>query len=152
MSAELMQLAIDVAERSHAGQLYDGKPFIEHVRAVLKCVRETSRDHLDAVVSILHDVVEDSDVTIADIRQQFGDDIADAVESITKRKGEPYGDYIRRCARNPRAMRVKLCDLACNINNLLHADRNHPKRKNLAKYNKARSYLTSYMDRERVIA
>ena len=151
MNAGMMQRAIDLAEQVHADQMYGKEPFIEHVRAVLKCVQETSSDPLDHIVAILHDVVEDSNgkVTVAYLRQEFGEEVAVAMDHISRRKGEPYGDYIRRIPGDVRAIRVKLCDLSCNVYNLLHVDPNSPKRGNLPRYHKARSYLTVQLDQAR---
>jgi hypothetical protein len=65
------------------------------------------------VVAWLHDVVEDTDVTLDEIDRDFGRRIADAVDAITRRDGE--GDrYYRRVAANPIARLVKVHDIADN--------------------------------------
>jgi (p)ppGpp synthase/HD superfamily hydrolase len=148
MTRQLLDNAIRVAEQAHAGQLYGDQPYMAHVRAVWARICRTSRDPLDEVVAVLHDTVEDSAgaVTIAAIRAEFGADVAEAVDALTKRKDEPYMDYIRRVGANLRARRVKLADLAENRADLIHAGPSHPKRKNLPKYTHAMSYLAVTID------
>lgn len=146
MTRQMLDNAIRVAEQAHAGQTYGDQPYMFHVRAVWSRICRTSRDPLDEVVAVLHDVVEDSSFTVAFIRAEFGPEVADAVDALTKREGEPYMDYIRRVARNLRARRVKLADLAENRANLIHAGPTHPKRKNLPKYTHAMSYLAVAID------
>lgn len=146
MTGQMLDNAIRVAEQAHAGQTYGDQPYMFHVRAVWSRICRTSRDPLDEVVAVLHDVVEDSPFTVDFIRAEFGPEVADAVDAITKREGEPYMDYIRRVARNLRARRVKLADLAENRADLIHAGPSHPKRKNLPKYTHAMSYLAVTID------
>lgn len=67
-----------------------------------------------AVAAWLHDVVEDSDTVLADL--DFSDEVVLAVDALTRRKSEPYRDYMRRCAGNEIASVVKRHDLQSNIN------------------------------------
>ena len=61
-----------------------------------------------------HDVVEDTDATIADIRKEYGNQIAQIVDTLKRRKGETYTKYIERIAQDKEAIKVKLADLADN--------------------------------------
>jgi len=61
------------------------------------------------------DPVEDTDVTVEEIREIFGDRIADAVALLTHADGVPYMDYVREIAKDPLARRVKLADLTSNM-------------------------------------
>lgn len=63
------------------------------------------------VVAVLHDVVEDTGVTLSEILARFGPDIAIAIDALTRRDGEVYFDYITRVGRHPLAKQVKIADL-----------------------------------------
>jgi (p)ppGpp synthase/HD superfamily hydrolase len=68
------------------------------------------------IVAILHDVVEDSDITLQDLRREgFSEEIVTAVDCLTKREGEPYAQLIARAKVNPTAKAVKLADLRDNM-------------------------------------
>ncbi len=99
--------ALLLATRAHRGQKYSGEDYIEHpIR-----LAETFDYPTLKVIALLHDVVEDSDVTIEEIRKRFGPIVANAVEAIT-RGDEAYGDYIKfKVARNGLARAVKIADL-----------------------------------------
>ena len=75
------------------------------------------------VVGYLHDTVEDTEVTIEEIREIFGDEIADAVALMTHADGVPYMDYVKEIGKNPLARKVKLADLTHNMEKL--ADLTH---------------------------
>ena len=69
----------------------------------------------EKVVALLHDVLEDTFISEATIRNLFGDTVADAVVALTKKRGENYADYIRRVSNNPISKAVKLADLEHNM-------------------------------------
>ena len=99
--------ALLLATRAHKGQKYSDQDYIEHpIR-----LAETFDDTTTKVVALLHDVVEDSDVTVEEIHKQFGYEVALAVEAITHRDGT-YHDYIEfKVAKNDLARRLKIADL-----------------------------------------
>ena len=66
-------------------------------------------------VGYLHDTVEDADVTGEEIREIFGDRIADAVALMTHEDGVPYMEYVKEIGKNPLARKVKLADLTHNM-------------------------------------
>jgi (p)ppGpp synthase/HD superfamily hydrolase len=95
------------------------------------------------VVGYLHDVVEDTNVTLKDIRDQFGDEVADAVDAITKRSGESYQRYLSRVKANKIATVVKLVDMNHNSDlSRLKREPNEYDVKRNAKYSKATAYLS----------
>lgn len=116
----LYEQALLLAVRSHAGQVrWNGEPYVCHpirvaigVEFLLGSSHRITEHH--KIAAILHDVVEDTPVTLGEIRAQFGDEVADAVDHLTNRKGESYSDFIDRCRGNPIAVRVKIADLADN--------------------------------------
>lgn len=105
--------ARQLATQAHQGAKDKaGEPYIDHPRRVAE--RFSTPEF--CVVAWLHDVVEDTDVTLEDIRNMFGDDTAAAVDAITHRKGEAWADYICRVKRHPIACQVKIFDLIDNSN------------------------------------
>ena len=134
-----LERAIALAAEKHAGQLDKAKaPYILHPIRVMLGV-ETLDEKMAAV---LHDVVEDTDVTLADlVAAGFPPAVVRAVDALTKRKGEDYMDFVRRAAADPVARRVKLADLADNmdLSRLPHpAEEDHVR---IEKYRRARALL-----------
>jgi len=104
--------ALDLAAAAHAGQVDKaGQPYIDHpIRVAAHFSDETL-----GVIALLHDVVEDTPVTLERIAQEFGPDVAAEVEALTRREGESYAEFIRRVAQRPLARRVKIADLQDNL-------------------------------------
>lgn len=108
-----LETAIAVASAAHMGQLDKrGDPFILHpIRVML--VQTTLQTR---IVAILHDMVASSDTSFNDLYSfGFDDDIALAVNSITRRDEEDYFEFIRRASRNPLSRPVKIADLRDNL-------------------------------------
>jgi len=72
-------------------------------------------DPLRKVIALLHDIVEDTDVSIDDVYDMFGIVIFDAIDSLTRRKNEKYEDYIIRLSNNSLAKDIKIADLEENL-------------------------------------
>jgi len=112
MNKTMSERAFDVAQKAHSGQVDKaGKPYIEHVVRVA----ESMTDENTKTVAYLHDVVEDTNMTIDEILVEFGRDIALAVSAITKSNGESYADFIKRISENNLARTVKKADLNDNL-------------------------------------
>lgn len=105
--------ARDVAQLAHAGQLdRAGKPYIGHPQRVAA----SQRSDVAASAAWLHDVVEDTTVTLDDLRRGgFGHRVVDAVDALSRREGEDYLAYVRRAGANPIARLVKIADLHDNM-------------------------------------
>jgi (p)ppGpp synthase/HD superfamily hydrolase len=108
----MLSSALQVATQAHAGQVdKGGKPYIRHPLAVSALV-DTEQEK---IVALLHDVVEDTAVTLENLRSfGFSEDILTAVDCITKRQGEPLESYLQRVKSNPLATAVKTADLSHN--------------------------------------
>jgi (p)ppGpp synthase/HD superfamily hydrolase len=109
----MLNQAIEIAMRAHDGHKdKDGNPYIMHpLRVMVKMENETQR-----LCAVLHDVVEDSELTLEDLKKEgFAEDIIQVLDCLTKRKGEDYDLYIGRILQNDTACRVKLMDLEDNI-------------------------------------
>ncbi|AFY60100.1 HD domain-containing protein [Synechococcus sp. PCC 6312] len=105
--------AIEIATQAHHGQVDKaGKPYISHPLAVMGLVEGES----EKIVAVLHDVVEDTPISLNDLAAEgFSAECLAAVDAITKRDGEPLDDYLERVKSNPIAIRVKLADLSHNM-------------------------------------
>jgi broad specificity phosphatase PhoE len=109
---EATDKALEFATKAHGDdKRRDGKPYITHPVAVAKLLD----DALDKVVALLHDTIEDTDVTRDDIDSIFGENVAKTVEVLTHKKGEDYFEYINRIKHHPMATRVKIADLTHNL-------------------------------------
>ena len=110
----MLEKAIEIAVEAHRGQIDKaGKEYILHpMRVMLR-----GRNDTEMIVGILHDVVEDTPITIDMLRLEgFSEDILTAIDCVTKRRGESYGTFIDRVLTNPLATQVKLYDMEDNMN------------------------------------
>ena len=108
-----LERAIAIAAEAHAGQIDKaGAPYVLHpLRMMLRVSSNNER-----IVAVLHDVCEDCPGWTFDrLRLEgFSDQIIEALNSVTKRDGEDYEEFVRRSAANPIGRRVKLADLHDN--------------------------------------
>jgi (p)ppGpp synthase/HD superfamily hydrolase len=107
-----IERALQIAAKAHEGQRdKEGLPYILHPLRVMMGVQGEEAQ----IVAVLHDVVEDTAVTLDDLRcAGFSEGVLAAVACVTHRKDEPYADYVVRCKGNEVARRVKLADLQDN--------------------------------------
>jgi (p)ppGpp synthase/HD superfamily hydrolase len=139
--------ALAVATIAHQGQKYGDRPYIEHPIAVARLITNAFGlyEHL-TIPALLHDVVEDSAIQIHEITNLFGRDVADTVDSVTRRTlpggtPEPYTELINRAAAHPQGLIVKLADNTHNLSTLPRGDRRE------RRYLNARAVLlTAYRD------
>jgi (p)ppGpp synthase/HD superfamily hydrolase len=105
--------AIQLARRAHEGQLDKaGRPYIAHPLRVMGHVKS---EH-ERMTAVLHDVVEDTDVTLDDLAAAgCPPEVLAAVEAISKQPDEPQVDYLDRVLANPLALAVKRADIADNM-------------------------------------
>lgn len=108
----LLQRAIEIATNAHKGQTdRAGKPYITHpLRVMQACSVDDER-----IVAVLHDVVEDTPVTLDDLSRDFPPHIVEAVGCLTRTPEMAYEQYIEQVADNPLAVQVKLRDLSDNM-------------------------------------
>lgn len=132
-----LQLAIETALEAHDGQVDKaGEAYILHPLRVMLAVQP--QGEFAMICAVLHDVVEDTDVTLAAIRARFGEDVEYVVGLLTQGKGEEYTEYIKRVASDTVATKIKVADIYDN----LRPDRSKGRPKNaLEKYGKALAVL-----------
>lgn len=107
--------AILMATEAHDGQLdKGGQAYILHPLAVMQGMGlDASED--ERIVAVLHDVVEDTSITLERVRAVFGDVVTGAVDALTRRPQDDYEFYSYFVARNPISRAVKIQDLIHNL-------------------------------------
>ena len=108
---EMTVKAMRLAYEAHQGQVdYNNIPYIYHPIHLA----EQMEDEVTCTVALLHDVVEDTAVTFADLEKEFPAEVIEALRLLTHEAGVDYFDYVRKIKTNPIAKRVKLEDLKHN--------------------------------------
>ena len=135
----LIEKALEIATKAHDGQVDKaGKEYIEHPKYVASLV---DTDY-EVVTALLHDVIEDTDVTIDYlIEQGMPPEVVIAIDVLTKKQNIDYFDYLENVKRNSIARNVKYADLTHNsdISRLVNPTKEDYER--IKKYNKAMAYL-----------
>src|SRR6187399_49446 len=124
---ELLRRAFDYAESAHAGQTRrSGEEFIHHPLGVARICAELHLDEQTIAAALLHDVVEDTETELDDVRAEFGNEIAQLVEGVTKltritfqsreqAEAENYRKMIVAMAQDVRVILIKLADRLHNM-------------------------------------
>ena len=108
---ELTNKAMKIAYSAHHGQLdYNGIPYIFHPIHLA----EDMDDEISCCAALLHDVVEDTSVTMEELAKEFPPEVIDVLKLLTHDDRTDYFDYVRAIRTNPIAVKVKLADLAHN--------------------------------------
>ena len=136
----LINKAIETAAKAHDGQVDKaGQPYIYHPLRVMLYAQGDERVKCTAV---LHDVMEDSDMTETDlIKIGFGEDIITALKLLTRRERQDYFDYVRALKKNSIAKAVKLADLKDNMDMSRIREPTERDFLRLEKYKKAKALL-----------
>ncbi len=132
---ELVASAFAFAAEHHDGQQRrSGEDFIHHPFGVAKICAELHLDETTIAAALLHDVVEDTDVEIDEIRLEFGEEVATLVEGVTKltrvqfasreqAEAENYRKLILAMAQDPRVILIKLADRLHNLRTIEYLGR-----------------------------
>lgn len=119
----LTNRALRISYDAHAGQVDKcGTPYVFHPYHV----GEQMEDEVTACVALLHDVVEDTDVTLSDLAREFPAEVIEALRLLTHEPGVPYLDYVRSLAADPVARAVKRADLRHNMDETRYAGGTQP--------------------------
>ena len=121
----LLQRAYDVAEQRHANQRRkSGDPYITHPLAVATILAELGMDTTTLVAALLHDTVEDTGYSLAQLQADFGEEVAHLVDGVTKldkvvlgsaAEAETIRKMIIAMARDPRVLVIKVADRLHNM-------------------------------------
>ena len=111
---QMLSNAIVIATNAHEGQFdRGGNPYILHALKVMHYLK--SDDEELQCIAVLHDVIEDTKTTYAELRNAgMSDRVINGVEALTKLPGQTLSEYKARVFDNEDAMKVKLCDLRHN--------------------------------------
>ncbi|GJM45462.1 MAG: GTP pyrophosphokinase [Gemmatimonadota bacterium] len=124
---DLLRRAWEFADKHHEGQVRrSGVPYVQHLLAVARILAELRLDTVTLVAGLLHDVVEDTEVSPEDLRHEFGDHVAAVVDGVTKISGFQFETPTEHQAENWRKMllaiaqdlRVILIKLADRLHNM----------------------------------
>ena len=112
MKQSQSEKAYEIAKRAHLGQVDKaGEDYIKHPQKVASFVKSDE----EKAVAYLHDVIEDTELTLEDLHEyEFSKEVIEAVDIITKKKGEDYQSYLNSVKKNKLARAVKLADLRHN--------------------------------------
>lgn len=141
----LTNKAMKIAYNAHHGQTdKSGLPYIFHPYHLA----EQMTDETSTCVALLHDIVEDTPLSLDDLAQEFPPAVIDALRLLTHTPDIDYFDYVRAICRNPVARQVKLADLTHNLDktrfagcSAINADTLSRRRE---KYAKARDILKGH--------
>lgn len=126
----LVELAVRRGTAAHAGQKRkSGEPYITHPVAVAERLAEMGMDHETIVAAILHDTIEDTPLTKLELASEFGDDVAELVDGVTKldkmkfasrqeANAESFRKMLMAMARDLRVILIKLCDRLHNLSTI----------------------------------
>lgn len=137
---EMTKKAIKLVIEEHKDQVDKaGLPYYLHPIHVA----ESMDDEISCTCALLHDVIEDTSITLEDLKEKgFSDEVLDVLSLLTHDDDVPYMEYIAKIKTNPIATKVKLSDLAHNmdlsrIDNVTDKDLER-----IEKYKKAKELLT----------
>lgn len=135
VDTKLIQRAFQLADDKHKDQCrHSGEPYIIHPLNVAYILADTGLDDNTLCAALLHDVVEDTEVTDEDIRKEFGEEIADMVAGVTKlgemmftsveeRQAEDYRKMFLAMGKDIRVILIKLADRLHNMRTLKYLKR-----------------------------
>ena len=127
---ELLARAYRFSERAHLGQKrLSGEQYVSHCVEVAKILADLQLDSITVASGLIHDVVEDTAITVADVEQEFGPEIAAIVDGLTKigtlpahstqeRQVENYRKLLLSIAKDARVILIKLADRLHNMRTL----------------------------------
>ncbi|HEY2824738.1 MAG TPA: bifunctional (p)ppGpp synthetase/guanosine-3',5'-bis(diphosphate) 3'-pyrophosphohydrolase [Gemmatimonadales bacterium] len=132
LDVALVERAYQFSAAAHRGQKRrSGDDFVSHSVAVARILVDQQLDSVTVAAALLHDVVEDADITVDEMREVFGDDVAGIVDGLTKisslrfhstaeEQVENYRKLLLSIARDARVIIVKLADRLHNMRTLEH--------------------------------
>jgi len=133
--------AFKICLDAHRGQLDKaGEDYCLHPITVMVNLADSTND--EKIVALLHDVVEDSEWTLADLVEEgFSVDVFIAVDMLTRKSNFSYSEYIKGVARYPIAVKVKIADLEHNMDTSRLSHRGPKDDARLIKYAEAMRFL-----------
>ena len=136
----LEELAFEIAKEAHAGQT--DKAGLDYILHPLQVAAEMTTDE-EKAVALLHDIIEDTDVTANELLAKgLPDNVVEAVKALTKKHNQNYAAYLAGVKKNRLATAVKLADLKHNSDLSRLEKITQKDRERAEKYRKAIEYLS----------
>lgn len=133
------RIAMQIAYDAHLGQVDKaGVPYIYHP---IHLAEQTHKEE-ECIVALLHDTVEDSDVSFEELEKIFPETVIEALKLLTHDKKVDYMDYIRNIKNNPIARNVKLLDLKHNSDETRMQELTKKDKERIEKYRCAIEFLS----------
>jgi GTP pyrophosphokinase len=139
VDVRLIERAYEVAARQHSGQVRrSGDPYITHPLAVATILAELGMNHETLCAALLHDTIEDTAYTLTELRREFGDDVTNLVDGVTKLDKVKYGEaaqaetvrkMVVAMSRDIRVLVIKLADRLHNMRTLRYLPREKQEQK-----------------------
>lgn len=137
----MIDIALAIARKAHAGQV--DKAGVDYIQHPLYLASQVKTEQ-EKAVALLHDVLEDSDITAADLLAYgLSNEVVTAVQTLTKKKGQSYQDYLEKVKSNDLARVVKLADLKHNSDLSRLKSVSDTDRERVKKYKNAIRYLST---------
>ena len=110
----------DFASKHHKGQWYGSKPYMYHLKKVSDVALDLKFTDEPILMScLLHDIIEDTEISYKDVKENFGEEVAEIVYCVTDELGrsrkERKSKTYKKIRNNPKSIVVKLCDRISNI-------------------------------------
>ncbi|MFN9203037.1 MAG: RelA/SpoT family protein [Gemmatimonas sp.] len=127
---DLLVRAYRFSDVAHAGQVrHSGEPYVSHCVEVARILADLQLDTTTVACGLLHDIVEDTDITVEDVEREFGGEVAQIVDGLTKianlpmssreeRQVENYRKLLLSIAKDARVILIKLADRLHNMRTL----------------------------------
>lgn len=132
--------AMQIAYEAHHGQVDKaGVPYILHPVHLA----EQMETEAECIVALLHDVVEDTDITLIQLEKEFPEEVVQAIKLLSHDESVDYMDYVSELKKNPIARKVKLADLIHNSDRSRLKNPPPQDEKRCKKYGKAIELLLS---------
>jgi GTP pyrophosphokinase len=140
LDVDLLTRAYRFSEKAHEGQVRaSGEPYVNHCVEVARILAELHLDTVTVATGLIHDVIEDTDATFEDVEREFGKEIANIVDGVTKignlsfrtgqeRQVENYRKLLLSIAKDVRVILIKLADRLHNMRTLDHLPAEKQKR------------------------
>ena len=137
----MIDIALAIAKKAHAGQV--DKAGIDYIQHPLYVASQVKTEQ-EKAVALLHDVIEDSDVTVDDLLVSgLSNEVVTAVQILTKKKGQSYQEYLEKVKSNNLARVVKLADLKHNSDLSRLKSVTNTDSERVKKYKNAINYLST---------
>ncbi|WP_353265956.1 bifunctional (p)ppGpp synthetase/guanosine-3',5'-bis(diphosphate) 3'-pyrophosphohydrolase [Gemmatimonas sp.] len=127
---DILVRAYKYSDVAHAGQVrHSGEPYVSHCVEVARILADLQLDTITVACGLLHDIVEDTDITVEDVAREFGPEVAQIVDGLTKianlpmssreeRQVENYRKLLLSIAKDARVILIKLADRLHNMRTL----------------------------------